>query len=140
MFQEPAFLARVDSMSAAEVDDSLEGHFTDCRNQHWSRWEEPGLVHTAGGFLAKRKSPRTHRNVIKKLAMMTAKMPSAVFAFSIAPPRLPREGRLGRSKSGATATRNPFRQHRTNLASRAAVNPSVYPDPRKWCAWRVSNP
>jgi hypothetical protein len=34
MFQEPAFLARVDSMSAAEVDDSLEGHFTDCRNQH----------------------------------------------------------------------------------------------------------
>jgi hypothetical protein len=33
MFQEPAFLARVDSMSAAEVGDPRRGHFIGCRNQ-----------------------------------------------------------------------------------------------------------
>jgi hypothetical protein len=32
--QEHPVLSRVDSVSAAEVDGSLEGHFTGCRNQH----------------------------------------------------------------------------------------------------------
>src|SRR5678815_1012171 len=58
MFQEPAFLARVDSMSADEVDDSLEG---------------PSLAAAISGSSAERDPACLDRGRVSRVRIRTAK-------------------------------------------------------------------